>query len=291
MVAFHVIERGSSHILTYKPCQDYAASYFTKDYAIGIVADGHGSDCYFRSDRGSRFAVESAHCVIKDFLTSTKNMTRLPDGDWQKQIAASIISHWNDLIEQDKETQPFTKEELSRLSDDDIQQIESDKWQFAYGTTLIAIIRTRKCFFGLHIGDGKCVAIDANGNPSQPIPWDEDCFLNRTTSLCDTDAISRFRFAYMTENLPVAAFIASDGVDDTYPTDERLYAFYSAVWQMIQENTQTAITDLQAFLPKMSEQGSHDDISIAGIITQTNNNNHGRFRNLIKRFVTKVSKP
>ena len=59
---------------------------------------------------------------------------------------------------------------------------------------------------------------------------------------------------------------------------------------MIQQNRETAVADLQAFLPKMSEQGSHDDISISGIITLFNEkNNDGPFRNIIKRFVAKVS--
>lgn len=266
MYAFHVIERGYSHILTDKPCQDYAASQYTQDYAIGVVADGHGSDRYFRSERGSKFAVEVTMTILQEFLSSTKNMTRLPNGDWQKQIAASIISRWNDRIENDKTTDPFTDVELQSLKDSERQQIEDGKWQSAYGTTLIAIVRTKACFLGLHIGDGKCVAIDSNGNPSQPIPWDNRCFLNQTTSLCDSNALYLFRFVYQTENLPVVAFIASDGVDDTYPTDERLYEFYRTVWKMFQDNLKSAKEDLQSFLPKMSEQGSHDDISIAGII-------------------------
>jgi serine/threonine protein phosphatase PrpC len=290
MYAFHVIERGSEHIRRNRPCQDYATSCCTDDYAISIIADGHGSERYFRSDSGSRLAAVIAKLILRDFLIATKNMTQLPQGDWQKQVAASIISNWNDLIEQDKTNNPFTEEELSRLSDADRQQVESGKWQFAYGTTLLAIVRTKKCFFGLHIGDGKCVAIDAEGNRSQPIPWDDECFLNQTTSLCDSDAINRFRFVYMTDNLPVAAFVASDGVDDTYTSDERLYEFYSTLFKMLQDNRDTAIADLQAFLPGMSEQGSHDDISIAGIVnTTTKENNHGQFSNIIKRLIAKIS--
>ena len=84
MYAFHVIERGYSHILTDKPCQDYAASHYTKDYAIGIVADGHGSKRYFRSERGSKFAVWVTITILQDFLSSAKNMTRLHNGDWQE---------------------------------------------------------------------------------------------------------------------------------------------------------------------------------------------------------------
>lgn len=290
MYAFHVIERGSGHIRDNKPCQDYATSCCTDDYAISIIADGHGSERYFRSDSGSRLAAVIAKLILRDFLIATKNMKHLPQGDWQKQVAASIISNWNDLIEQDMTNNPFTKDELSRLCDADRQQVEAGKWQFAYGTTLIAIVRTTRCFFGMHIGDGKCVAIDTDGHMSQPIPWDDDCFLNQTTSLCDSDAINRFRFVYMTDNLPVAAFVASDGVDDTYTSDERLYEFYSTLFKMLQNNRDTAIADLQAFLPGMSEQGSHDDISIAGIVnTTTKENNHGQFSNIIKRLIAKIS--
>ena len=281
MYSFHVIERGSSHILTGKPCQDYAASQYTKDYAIGIVADGHGSNKHFRSERGSKFAVEVTMTILQEFLSSTRNMTLLPNGDWQKQIAASVISHWNDRIEVDKTTEPFTGEELQSLKDSERQQIEDGKWQSAYGTTLIAIVRTKECFFGLQIGDGKCVVADSNGNPSQPIPWDDKCFLNQTTSLCDSDAVNLFRFVYQTENLPIAAFVASDGVDDTYPMDERLYEFYRAVWKMFRDDPKGAKDDLQSFLPKMSEQGSHDDISIAGIISPPH---MSWFQNLIGRL-------
>ena len=266
MFAFHAITRGSSHILTDKPCQDCAASHYTKDYAIGIVADGHGSERYFRSERGARYAVEVTMAILEELLTSTRNMRQLPKGDWQKQIAASIISRWNDRIEQDRAEEAFTDEELGALTDSDRQEIEAGRWQFAYGTTLIAAVLTRDCLFGLQIGDGKCVAVDAAGQMQQPIPWDELCFLNRTTSLCDNDAISLFRFAYMTRDLPVAVFVASDGVDDTYTTDERLYTFYQTLWKMLWDNPDKAVADLQDFLPKMSEQGSHDDISIAGVI-------------------------
>lgn len=266
MYAFHAITRGSLHILTNKPCQDYAASCYSKDYAIGIVADGHGNDRYFRSERGARFAVDVTISILQELLSSTKNMKQLPKGDWQKQIAASIISRWNDCIEQDQAEEVFTDDELNTLKESDKNEIELGNWQFVYGTTLIAVVLTKGCFFGLQIGDGKCVAIDTTGKPQQPIPWDNRCFLNQTTSLCDNDAISLFRFAYTTKNLPVAVFTASDGVDDTYTTDERLYAFYQALWKMLRDNPDKAVADVHDFLPKMSEQGSHDDISIAGVM-------------------------
>ena len=56
------------------------------------------------------------------------------------------------------------------------------------------------------------------------------------------------------------------GTEMIYSTDERLYAFYQALWKMLQADTDKAVADLQDFLPRMSEQGSHDDISIAGVL-------------------------
>ena len=266
MRAFHVLERGASHILAGKPCQDYAASIETEHHAIAVVADGHGSDCYFRSERGSHLAVEITIRVLQEFLSQTRDMCFLPKNDWQKQLASSIISQWNEAIEQDQLHEDFSEAEISVLNDSQMRRVLEGRWQFAYGTTLIAIVRTEQSFFGMHIGDGKCVCFDKDGKPSQPIPWDDDCFQNRTTSLCDSDALSRFRFVYQTENMPIAMFVASDGVDDTYATDERLYTFYSALRKTFQENPATAVHDLQAFLPQMSAKGSKDDISIAGIL-------------------------
>lgn len=266
MRAFHVSEIGASHILVGKPCQDYAASIETENYAIAVVADGHGSDCYFRSDRGSRLAVATALQMLQEFLSQTDNMRTLPKNDWQHQLAASIISRWVEAIEKDKSAEEFTEAELSLLKEHQMQRVAEGKWQFVYGTTLIAIVRTEKVFFGMHIGDGKCVCFDSKGKPSQPIPWDDDCFQNRTTSLCDGNALTRFRFVYQTKKLPVEMFIASDGVDDTYATDERLYTFYEALRKTFRSNPETAVKDLQEFLPQMSAKGSKDDISIAGII-------------------------
>lgn len=258
MFTFDVREIGSSHIANHKPCQDYSLSYSTDTYCIAIVADGHGSDKCFRSDIGSQQAAEITKKVLCAFAKDTKDFTILPNNDWQRQIASSIITLWRQSIEKDKESNPFTDKEWRKIG--------ADSWQSVYGTTLLAVVRTPACFFALHIGDGKCVTIDKDGVMSQPIPWDERCFLNQTTSLCMDSALYAFRFVYMTENLPQSIFIGSDGVDDTYTNNDLLYAFYQKVDAMIRTNKEEGIAQLKEFLPQMTLRGSHDDISIAGII-------------------------
>ena len=97
------------------------------------------------------------------------------------------------------------------------------------------LLVTDEYSFGLQIGDGKCVYIDADGKFSEPIPWDENCQLNVTTSICDSDAIDEFRY-FVTENTPTAVFIGSDGIDDSYASDEELYALYRSILKIFIEN-------------------------------------------------------
>ena len=80
----------------------------------------------------------------------------------------------------------------------------------------------------MQIGDGKCVVIDQNGSISEPIPWDENCQMNVTTSICDSDASDEFRF-FVTEEKPSAVFCGSDGIDDSYAKVEEMYALYRSI--------------------------------------------------------------
>lgn len=265
MYAFNDSIIGSSHIEVVKPCQDASISRYTKAYAIGVVADGHGGQSYIRSDVGSQKACEVTMSVLREFLHATSYLRHVPSGAWQQQIAGSIISLWQDAISMHKDNNPLSEDEWGLLSDKDKVRYEQGQWQFIYGTTLIAIVRTRTAFLGIQIGDGKCVTINSNNLCLQPIPWDDDCFLNHTTSLCDSNAINKFRFVFQTDNLPVAVFIGTDGVDDSLGSDERLENFYLSVWKLLQSDKKDAIHFIHDFLPEMSAKGSHDDISIAGI--------------------------
>ncbi|NEW84505.1 MAG: protein phosphatase 2C domain-containing protein [Mariniphaga sp.] len=276
--AFHLSEIGASHIKEEKPCQDFSLSSDGREYAIAIVCDGHGGNKYFRSDRGSRLAAEQTEAAILQFMKSrfAKNQhggkvldTLFANPEtFMNQLAANIIFRWRECLATDYALEPFTEQELAILSPKELAAMQqNDGWVTAYGSTLIATVRAKNFWFGLHIGDGKCVVVRDNGEYSQPIPWDEKCFLNVTTSLCDDHALSRFRFCFEKENLPKAIFIGSDGVDDTFGTDEALHGFYQTVMKLFAENgIQKGVEELQAYLPNLSAKGSQDDISIAGII-------------------------
>lgn len=134
-------------------------------------------------------------------------------------------------------------------------------------------IRTNDFWFGLHIGDGKCVVVSENGDLLEPIPWDDKCFLNSTTSLSDSDTLSSFRYFFSKENLPIALFVGTDGIDDSFGGTAGLHSFYDALLKTIKtKGLEEGVKDLEEYLPKVSEKGSGDDVSVAGIIALKNKN-------------------
>ena len=303
MRAFSFSCRGASHIKKGMVCQDFSVSEQNEHYLMAAVSDGHGSEDYFRSDRGSRFAAEAfAECVREAFTpisaddpetedeggyleNKSRNFAEAYAGcitpkqkdEQLRWFMRSIVSRWNAKVEEDIASEPFSEEEMTGISERARGYYEhGEKLQNAYGATLIGIVMTDGFWFGVHIGDGKCIAFDRDGKGCEPIPWDEQCFLNITTSICDSNALAECR-SYPNDSdeddpfadgrLPAAIFIGSDGIDDCFANDTRLHNFYRVILtSFASEDEDTALKELEEYLPSLSAQGSGDDMSVAGII-------------------------
>ena len=282
MRAFCSCQQGASHLRSGKVCQDAAyARYEEGDrYAVAIVSDGHGGANYFRSDRGSRFAVEATRKAIGRFMVNFEDnrkgnlaldsLQRDPER-YLKQLEQNIVYEWRERVMQDYYAQPFTDAEIDLMSEDARKKFYADAdtvFIKAYGATLIAVVvYPGKFGVGLQVGDGKGVAFDAEGVPTQPIPWDERCFLNVTTSLCDARPLESFRHCIHFDHFPSAIFVGSDGIDDSFATDADLYGFYEEVARTFREKSyEEACEEVDKFLPVLSEKGSGDDVSVSGII-------------------------
>ena len=249
---------GASHLRNDKPCQDFSACWSSGNSAIIAVADGHGSEECFRSDRGSRLAAKTALQCLKDFISKTNDRIPNPDSDLDS-LENNIITVWHEKIA------------------DDVRKdfIEGDILT-PYGTTLLAAAMTEHYWFAVQIGDGKCVVIEKNREDedldyriTQPVPWDERCFLNRTTSLCDKHAKNLFRH-YYSETLPSAVFLGTDGIDNSFsPNNNREYLaeFYRNVfYNFINNGPDEGKTRFDEALPLLTKKGSGDDVTVAGII-------------------------
>lgn len=263
--AFHMSERGESHLYDGRVCQDSSASFSDECGTVAVVSDGHGGCDYVRSQIGSAMACEAAVKNIRRLFENISSKAFLAEPDMMLiQLEAAIINDWNESVRSHYEANPFTEEELDCVSEKAGASYRSGhRIERAYGATLIAAAVTRDYWFGIQIGDGKCAAFDEAGICTQPIPWDEKCFLNKTTSICGSDALRDFRHFY-SEKIPTAVFMGSDGIDDSFKNEEDMYDFYKTILYAfsISDYTQ-AVDELKAYLPRLSKEGSADDVSIA----------------------------
>jgi hypothetical protein len=263
------------------------------------VADGHGSSRCFRSDIGSEKAVEMAE---KHVASLVKDMPEL-SGETPIQIALAnavraIINGWFAAVMQHEAENPL-KDDI-RL--EGVAQKYKDRYIddvdyrcHAYGTTLMVAVMSDAYWFGLHVGDGKCVALYEDGSWGLPIPWDDRCTFNTTTSICDDDSLSGFRYwfgfsngsgGYMeygygvngqdkdyvkeVKSRPVAIFIGSDGVEDSYPrmdNDKYVINFYrKRVISLAEVGFDAFCEELDGLAKRFADRESTDDVSIAGIV-------------------------
>ena len=275
--AFSATETGYNHTKINKVCEDASDFYDDEKMHICVVADGHGSDNYPRTEFGSKFAVDAAIKNVIEFVNTAEKSQVINDAEnnfeRMNQLAKSILRSWYESVEEDYNKKPFTEKELEKVSDKYknrylSENIEERKVEKAYGCTLIIYIITDDYSFGMQIGDGKCVLIDENGQFLEPIPWDDDCQLNVTTSICDDDAIDEFRF-YISDKMPTAVFIGSDGIDDSYANEEELYALYRSILKIfIEHGDEVGKSEIREYLPVLTKRGSGDDVSMGLIINQ-----------------------
>ena len=136
----------------------------------------------------------------------------------------------------------------------------------------MAFVKTPFYWFAFHIGDGRLITVDRHLDMVQAVPWDCNCFQNYTTSLCNTNPVRLFRYAFDgTGSFPAAVFCCSDGIEDSYGDydlkPDNLHRFYRGLLdQFASCGEKTTISKIEAFLPTLSEKGSKDDMSLAAII-------------------------
>lgn len=278
----HTSVQGASHIQTGLPCQDASCTYqdASQGVVMAVVSDGHGS-CP-KSDLGAWLACEVAICCLQSFVRHTPPaLTPEEQESRLRQLFASIVVEWQRGIAYDLNL-PTAEVTSEQLHD--------------YGCTLIGYLQTPEYWLGFQIGDGKLmVRLAANQvqNPAanqiqnlaandarnlaatrtpvslwqQPVPWDDECISNVTTSLCSSHTVDRFRYHYSTEASPLAIFLGSDGLDDTFGDGEGLERFYDHVIDSVITDGLTAVSrQMPRVLRHYSEVGSHDDMSVAMVL-------------------------
>lgn len=247
--------RGASHIRQGLPNQDAVACAGAPSAAgllVLAVADGHGSAKSFRSDRGSRFAVQVATAVIEASLNSAP----LSDIQWmaEERFSKIIVREWRAAVERDAAAEPFTPEESAL----------SPRPYLAYGSTLLTVAVTPDFMLVMQLGDGDVLLVGDDGavqRPFEPVPR---LIANETTSLCQDNAWRLFRCRVLPKrSFPVMVLAATDGYANAFRTEAGFLRVGSDLLTMIRSASLAAVSaSLPDWLEDASAKGSGDDVTV-----------------------------
>lgn len=252
---------GASHTAKGTVCQDFSAYQSNEYYAIAVVADGHGSKKHFRSDVGSKLAVEATINAVHDFYSDAELFEKCLEEAPKviiRKLEKNIITRWNASVKKhfdanpvtDAEKEPFTEEEFTAIRRESI-----------YGTTLIACIIGREFTFGIQIGDGSLVVIDEDAEADMPIIEDDSTPANLTASMCNSGAIDLFNSFFMPDKA-LAVFVSTDGLYTSFKSTEDFLDYHTIIASHL-DKAQAFDTVVKRNLAKRTHYGTQDDISLA----------------------------
>lgn len=258
---------GKSHLDRRMVLQDASNVYEDESCSVIVVSDGHGSENFPRSDRGSKIACTVAVEAVREFLADLEPARLRSDADRDdivSQLCKNILWRWNKAVRTDADEDPFTEEEASEVKEKyRSAYLAGERVAHAYGATLLLAILTRDFFLALRNGDGECVTMDEQGHFATPVPGNDKNEASFVTSLCDEDAIEDFRYFY-TEAIPVAVMLGSDGVENSYVHTEELFSLYRNVCRKAaREGGPATKKEVERALSVITARGSGDDVSVA----------------------------
>lgn len=254
---------GVSHLDEGKVCQDYSEYIAEENFSAAIVADGHGSKKHFRSDVGSKFAVEATASTLREFLRNMEEFEQCFTDDPAKvikKIQKHIIICWNKAITEYHESNPVTEAEKNSFTE---EQFNAIKCESIYGTTLIAGVMCEKFSFGIQIGDGSLVTLNEYAVAEMPIADDETCPANLTASICNTNAIEFFNSFYTFKPL-MAMFVSTDGLFTSFGSRNDFEDYHTILAGML-DDMASFKSAINKNLEKRTHHGTQDDISLAGV--------------------------
>jgi serine/threonine protein phosphatase PrpC len=245
--------RGASHVHRKKPNQDAHGGWLLGQWAIIAVADGHGSDSYFRSDRGSRFAVEAARAALSalcaDGTVGSSDLDRVHTG--LATLPQRIVSAWRAAVTADMASDPDTR-------------LSQDEGHIAYGATCIAAAFGPGVSILTQIGDGDLLAAASGGDLIKPLPDDQELEGEQTYSICLPDAVSHFRTALFSAPhalaTPEFVMASSDGLSKSFVQETQFFDAGRQWRALVDEKGMAgACADLETWLDRCSQMGSGDD--------------------------------
>ena len=270
--------RGREHRLSGLPNQDALRIYIGKDNnpVIIALADGHGSPVHFRSEVGSKMAVDTA----VDILSSVRETDKVPNKI--SKYPTLITREWNSRVLLDHKNKKFSSDELGALYDEVknesfVDYVRLDP-KIGYGTTLIVVASYGDSMLYLQIGDGDILVVDDTGNVRKPLRDDVQFSRYQTKSLCTHGASDDFRIAVEKNNgaNPVLVLASTDGYSNSFKSYQEFFKVGIAYLDLIRILGCDFLEDiLEDLLCKTSSQGSGDDITVGLACSSDLASDHG----------------
>ncbi len=179
--------KGTSHVRTGKPCQDYHNYIVTPNYVIVAAADGLGSAA--QSEIGAEVAVRTALSTLQD---DVRLYQPLIEDSWQR-IVREAFGAARDAI--------------------DGRAVANEVAIRDYGTTLMLAVITHDRLVVGHLGDGAVVAQFDDGRVETITAPKQGEYANEVTPLTAKDWESALEVTMQNDNAKAVA-VLTDGLQN-----------------------------------------------------------------------------
>ena len=314
IITFHDSEKGYLHLIKGLLVEDCSDSKEADSYYVVAVSDGHGDPACFRSHIGAKLAVEITIKVLEEFaeafydesiahetdininrheadITDERFVTNVSFRTVKesllserekhtiiKRVTDTIVSQWSHKVIDHFRNNPLDKIESQKAGD----TIDLRGEEQIYGCTILGALWIQDYLILIQQGDGRCFVHYNNNSFCEPVPWDELCQGNITTSLCDENAAQSIRHAVINikehSKEIIGVYLCSDGIEDSFIEDDLdenphegcYYYLKKVLSKLIETNFDKSVflEWLKKDLKDTSKAGSADDMSIAAIVNQ-----------------------
>lgn len=250
---------GPAHVRRKMPNQDAVAvqpaSLEHAPVVVGALSDGHGATPHFRSDRGARFAVETAISALEWGTGATDEIDMV-------ELGFTVAEGWRQKVGEDIAHDPYEQSVANNLH--------------PYGATMLAMLADNDQMCLLQLGDGDILLGYSDGRITRPIKAPEGLIGEQTYSLCldqsEQCIDSWFAHRSWDDELPDFVLMATDGVSKSLVSEDAFADLAAQYRERCRAGTKIfteTIKALPEWLQTLSARGSGDDASMILAVRQT----------------------
>jgi serine/threonine protein phosphatase PrpC len=246
------------------------------------VADGHGSDIYFRSQVGSQIAVKAAVETLFELFHNqpieNNNVSQVKD-IIRYSIPRLLVHNWIDRVLYHVQKHPFSNNEIDLILKKKgpliLEKIIKNP-KIAYGSTLLTAVITKNYLIFFQLGDGNILIVDNDKNvrcmfSNKNSKSDDKSSIEsiiHTESLCMDDSWLEFKTGIFDFHAlkPKLILLSTDGYCNSFNNESGFLKIGLDYLALLEEFGYSYLSEnLYDILRQTSLEGSGDDITL-GII-------------------------